>query len=353
MSRIRASRTRGLVVWALIAGMLLPSLTAVLGQPEPGAAAGTPMSVLVFFLRDETGVGADLERIVTQSLARALAQVGGFDAEVFEMNSPSATRQVEEGVLRTEDIMPPYEPTSAVAVGHALGADIVLVGAILERTFDAETNVVSLTISGTTYAVAANVDPETGTPKAELQAYRPPFGVTGSSVERKIPYRGPVTDLDREAADDAAQKAAARITGVAVVEKKVKKKTFWEKWGRVLVIGLVVGGFALAASDEENESRNDSPPPTNLAMTRQNQGVQLSWGPPANPPREIFRYQVQRRVNNGPRHDVDGGLVLPTQFSVIDFDVHVGDRIEYFIRVKYVGNVSSPLVRIGTWIESA
>jgi hypothetical protein len=360
MSRIRASRTRGLVVWALIAGMLLPSITAVLGQPEAGVATEgltrpfEPLSVLVFPLRDETGAGADLERIVTQALARALAQVADFEAEVFEMNSPSAVRQVEEGVLRTEDITPPYGPTSAVAVGHALEADVVLVGAILGRTYDAETNVVSLTISGTTYEVAANVDPETGTPKAELQAYRPPFGVTGSSVERTIPYRGPVADLDREAAEDAAQKAAARISGVAVIEKKVKKKTFWEKWGRVLVIALAVGGFALAASDGGEKQADKAPPPTSLAITRQNDGVRLSWGPPVDPPKDVFRYHVQRSVNNGPREDVgaSGGLVLPQQFSLIDFDVQVGDRVEYFIRTKYVGNVNSPFRSFGTYIVS-
>jgi len=357
MSRIRASRSMGSLVYALIIAMMLPSMTAVLGQPELAGAPGerpvraqATLTMLVFPLRDETGAGEDLERVVTQALARALEQLGGFDAQVFARNSPSAMRQVEEGVLRTEDVTPPYEPSRAVAVGHALDVDLVLVGSIMERSVDPDTNVVSLTISGTTYEIVANVDPDTGTPRAELQPYRPLFAVTGSSIERKIPHRGPVADLDAEAAYDAAEKAAGRITGVRVVEKKVKKRKFLDKWGTVLLVTLVAVGFAMAGSDGDGGGGEAAPPPTNLAKSMRNGGVELTWGPPLNPPRSILRYHVQRTVNSGPRDDVAGGFIDPSQFSVIDFDVQPGDRVAYFIRVMYEGNVYSQWVSFGVYI---
>ncbi|MFQ5810437.1 MAG: hypothetical protein ACE5JM_12535, partial [Armatimonadota bacterium] len=268
------------------------------------------------------------------------------------VNSPSAMRQVEEGVLRTEDITPPYTAQSGVLVGHALGTDVVLVGSVMERTVDPDTNVVSLTISGTTYDVAENVDPDTGTPKAQLTPYRPLFAVTGTSLERKVPHRGPVLDLDRQAAADAAQKAAVRISGAALetTTKKKKRRKLLDRWGPALLAVLVAVGWALAASDEKNEPAAVAPPPTNLAMGQQNQGVRLSWGPPVNPPRSILRYHVQRRVNSGPQHDIGQALILPTQFSVIDFDVQTGDSIQYFIRTEYVGSVNSPYVPFGIFI---
>jgi hypothetical protein len=335
--------------------MILPSMTAVLAQTESGARPAVDratLSILVFPLRDETGVGEDLERVVTQALARALEQIGGFSAHVFAVNSPSAMRQVEEGVLRTEDITPPYDdPRSAILVGHALGAEAVLVGSVMERTVDPDTDVVSLTISGTTYEVGPNVDPDTGTPKAQLTPYRPLFGVTGTSLERSVPHRGPVLDLDREAAADAAKKAAAQISGTPEEPKKKKKRRkFLDRWGPALLALAVAVGIAAAASDGDNEPADVAPPPTNLAMGQQNQGVRLSWGPPINPPRNILRYHVQRRVNSGPQHDIGQALVLPTQFSVIDFDVQTGDSIQYFIRAKYVDNMNSPFVTFGTFI---
>ena len=358
MTRIRASRSTGVVAYALITALMLPSMTAALAQPlSTGAPAPGPitsqatLSMLVFPLRDETGVGEDLGRIATQELARALEQTGGFDAQVFAMNSPSATRHVEEGVLRTEDITPPYEPSSAVTVGYALGVEIVLVGSIIERKLDRDKNVVSLTISVTTYEVAANVDAETGTTKAELKPYRPLFAATGTSVERKIPHRGPITDLDTEAAAAAAKKAAAHVSGEAPAPTKPKKRKFLDRWGAAALIVLAVAGFALAAGGgDERPAADATPPPTNLATTLQTGGVRLSWSPPANPPRSIMRYHVQRRLNNGPQHDISGGLLEPWQLWVIDFDVSAGDRLEYFIRVEYQGNVNSPYVSFGTLI---
>ena len=359
MTRIRASRSRALVVYAVITAMMLPSVTGAFAQPESaaaparGRAAGqATLSMLVFPLEDQTGTGEDLQRIVTQELARALEQVGGFDAQVFAMNSPSASRQVEEGVLRTEDITPPYEPPAAVTVGEALGVDVVLVGSIVERTVDPGRSVVSLTISGSTYAVAENVDPDTGTPKAELKPFSPLFAAKGSSVERKVPLRGPITELDREAAMDAAKKAAQSITGIVPEPEKPRKREPLRKWAKVILPLIVVLGFALAASGGDDGPAEAAPPPVSLAFSRQNQGVLLTWGPPQNAPRPVMRYRVERSVNNGPRGLVDGGLVLPTQFSLIDFDVEVGDRIEYFIQAIYQGNVASDFVTFGTLVVS-
>jgi hypothetical protein len=352
MSRIRASRSRSLVVYSLVVAMLLPSMTAALAQQEStGAPTGGPirsqatLSMLVFPLRDETDARGDLDRIVTQALARALEQVGAFDAQVFSMNSPSAVRQVDEGVLRTEDVAAPYEAAAALAVGHALGVDIVLVGTVLERTVDEDTNVVSLTISGNTYEVAANVDPETGTPKAELEPFRPLFAVTGSSIERKIPHRGPATDLDKEAADDAGKKVAARMADVPQMPQTEKKKTFWKKWGKVLLVALVATGFALATNDEGGNPTDTAPPPTNPILSVENGVVRVSWGPPANPPRPILFYRVQRSLNNGPRVVVDD--TAPVVFSVIDPVPQTGNLVQYFIQATYQGNIQSALAPSG------
>ncbi|MFQ6096418.1 MAG: hypothetical protein ACE5O2_01740, partial [Armatimonadota bacterium] len=145
-----STRTRmpALLIAALVTAPLLGLAAFAAGQNEPASAApiGPTQTILVFPFDDETDSGRDLGPLVTACFARALADAPGLEAESFHPNSPTARRRVDEGLLRTEDILPPYDPKSAVAIGAALGADIVLMGTVVERTVDEETGLVSLTV---------------------------------------------------------------------------------------------------------------------------------------------------------------------------------------------------------------
>jgi hypothetical protein len=338
MTCIRSSRTRAL----LLSGLLALGLTAIAaGKDGPAptpAVLGPTQSVLVFPFADETGTGGDLSAVVTGCVTRALADAPGFQAESFHANSPTARRRVDEGVLRSEEILPPYSAKSAVAIAAALDADIVLMGTVVDRKVDEQTGVVSLTLSGTTYLVRDNVDPTTGQPVPELKPDKK-LGVTGTSKGRRG-GGGRLGTLERSAADDAAAKVVEVLAGGKPVTAPAKKKPFLKKWGYILMGAGIVVAIISATADSGKSPAAGAPPPTNLSTGIVNpgapgQGIQLNWAEPPLPHPTVLQYAVRRSVNGGAFQALAASPMPPTQFSVTDFDVLPNQQIEYQIRAEY------------------
>ena len=109
---IRSSRTRALLAPIVLVAPVL-GLAAVAAAQDATATAelvGPAQTILVFPFADETESGRDVGAVVTAAFARALADAPGVEAESFHPNSPAARRRVDEGLLRTDDILPPFEP---------------------------------------------------------------------------------------------------------------------------------------------------------------------------------------------------------------------------------------------------
>ncbi|MFQ6131623.1 MAG: fibronectin type III domain-containing protein [Armatimonadota bacterium] len=346
MSRIRNSRATGPLVVLLATALLAPLVTPVLAQG--GAAAGA-VHILVFPLEDESSAPRDMSDMATRCLARALDDTEKYTVEVFSRHSPTARRKVDEGVLGSEDIVPPYGPRTAVNIGRAFDADEVLLGTVVDRQMDEATNVVAVTITGRTFVVAANVEPTTGTPLEQITADRS-FGVTGSSRERRI-FGGDPSLLDKEACDDAGAKIAEVLAGEKPPEPEPvvpKKKGFWQKWGWVVA---VLGVGIIVAAAQGNDRRAQAPPaPRNLVWSKTvTDEIVLQWDPPLNPPGTVLRYRIDRSLNNAAWQRIDGGVVLggATDFTDTAAPGFPPGTVKYRIRAEYAGGGVSAFVGTG------
>lgn len=346
MSRIRNSPATRPAVALLATAIVVPLVTPVLAQPVAPPAA---RQILVFPLVDESSAPRAMSDLATRSVARALDDTERYSVEVFSRHAPTARRKVDEGVLGSEDIIPPYEPRAAVSIGRAFAVDEVLLGTVVDRTLNEATNVLSVTVTGRTYVVADNVEPATGAPLPQITVASS-FGVTGASRERRVAPRDPDL-LDQEACDDAGAKVAEVLAGVKPpepTEEPKKRKPFLRKWGPLLALLVIAVGVAIAGGDD---ARAPLPGPRNLvwSITVTDQ-ILLQWDAPGNPPSPVLRYRIDRSLNSAAWERIDGGAVLGGATDFTDTDAPgfpSGSTVEYRIRAEYSGNRVSSFVETG------
>jgi len=347
MGRIRNSPATRPLVALVAAALLAPLVTPVSAQvgPPPGT-----VHILLFPLEDESGAPRDLSNVATRALARALDDTEKYTVEVFNRHAPTARRKVDEGVLGSEDIVPPYGPRAAVNVGRAFGADEVLLGTVVERQMATEKSIVSITLTGRTFIVAANVEPSTGAPLTQITPDRS-FGVKGSSRDRRA-FAGDPALLDQEACDDAGSKIAEVLAGVKPPPEVLapqKPKGFLKKWGWLLALAAVGIGVGVGGGHGERGAP-PAPAPRNLSWhwTVTNQIV-LEWDPPLNPPQPVLRYRIDRSLNSAAWQRIDGGVVLGGAISFTDTAApgFPPGTVKYRIRAEYGGGTVSQFVETG------
>jgi hypothetical protein len=238
-------------------------------------AARAKVIVLPLANNTPTG-GAELADRVHKALQTSLAAAG---ASVMSMRatSPAVRRAVDiEKTLEPGDldITPPVNRAQAERIGRALGADMVLWGAVEEYAYTERAKQVTIGLSISKLDLRTN----------QLNV----IAVSGKSAA-KVGFEGGEGPLMTEAIDAAVNQVAAQVLGVAVVPgakapaapaPAVAKKR--DKTAQT--IGLLLAVAAVAALASRGGGGAAAPLPglvTNAVATPTSSTVVLSWEPAA------------------------------------------------------------------------
>jgi len=330
-------RTTG---WVVLVALAVASFGAgggsawAQGQLVP-TVPGREVTLLLFPVNVEAeDAPADTSRWATTALQTALDELPGVTCLDFSRSSPLVRRAVAEGRVRTVDVEQRVtDPRLAIAIGNAMGVNMVLLATVQSYKLVPEPAQVELVLSGQLYDVKANFDPDTQEAKPEPQVFRA-LGVVGRSQPRAR-YTGPEGVLVREALRDAAYRAAqlaggtpAEKLGAAPAPKKDKA------WRWFLLAAVVVGLAAAANAGTEREPSGPTPAeykPRNLVAEVQPAGqnsIRLTWLPPIITT-NMIGYDLQFAVGvrggtgpSGPYGSVPGGMrpVSPTYYDHLNLD---------------------------------
>jgi len=338
------------LIGVLLLGMVLPPGRIATKKAE---AQGRVKTVLAFPATDESDQ-KNLEETAAR-LTSALALVGQgvpeIDLEVFSASSPSVRRGLADGSLRRADVEGPKDAATALVIGRAFRVDSVVLVGVQSLTITDEPRGAEVSVIGTEYPVAANIDADTATVVAQPKGTT--FGVSGVARARGG-AAGEKAALIRMACMNAAQKIASVLAGksaevyVQTGAAPQKKSNLW-KW---VAAGLVVFALAVVAARAGGDHGGQ---PANVLLptrisTRATSGViRLSWVPPATTTKTIFKYQVQRSVDGSTFQEIDNNQVGPTATSFSDWNVLAGHAYVYQMRVYYADGTITEWVPRETW----
>jgi hypothetical protein len=319
-----------LVHLALVA--LLLSVVSPLWAPRAAEAQGDAIRVLLFGPEDASGKApVGLAGQLTDATMLTMRRARLYQPFAFSPVDPSVLRALDEGKLTAEDLEAALDARTAVKIGSALGADVVMLTKIDDYSAVADPASVTVTFSGVMYPVAQNVDPQTRAPKDELTGAQT-FGVQGASAPR-VGYRGDLGPLQAEAVEDAIAKAKEVLTGEPAAPKApaVKKKRTvpdWALWliGAGILVALINsgGGDGAAAGDL----------PGNTRLSSDGTNVLLQWDPPTDPREQIVAYRIYRRASTEAAFR-QVAEVTGDEINYSDYDIQEGVAYTYQISVVY------------------
>ncbi len=350
---IRSHRLSGTIAVFLAVAMLV---TTVPWSARPASAAvGAPTTVLLFPAADmSTGEVIDLPELTTNRLQAVLDEVEELAVTEFSPYSPVVRRAIKESRLLpihmdagTGDVV------GAMAVGHKLGMDTVLLATVKSVDVQMPPRRISLTLAGEYYDVARNYDEVAAQPVAEPQPEMS-FAVIGTSRARAR-YTGSDRPLVREALADAVEKFVQVLCGTPVSQitaenLQPRKSNKWKWLGPVLLLGLMAWAVSNSGGDGGGIAAGAAAPmPDHIEMSVNT--IRLYWDPPPLTELELQRYQIQRSVNSSPWDFVLGGSYVASSLtSFADFDVAADNTYKYRIRAVYTSGDPSAWVPFDTVI---
>ncbi|MBP8951019.1 MAG: fibronectin type III domain-containing protein [Armatimonadetes bacterium] len=352
MTAIRTSWWGRHISYALLATMVLGLTPLCAGTAD---AQGRNRTVLLFSVSDESASGLpELRKVATDSLQMAIDQLAQLECTEFSRTSPLVRRAAAEGrVLPTQLELGPSNPRDAVAIGHALNVDTVVLASIQSYRSTQQPRAVEVIISGQAYDVKPNYDEEAGDPVAKPQVAQA-FGVVGTS--RKLPgYQGSDRPLAREAIDEAAYRVARVLSGATISEvakptpKAAKKSSGTKILAYLAAVGLLAYLVSESGGDDATGPSPDAVPPTVLPLQVEGTDtIRLRWQEPTGTSFTVLRYQIQRRVNNGEWSFFGSGGssadVSRTATEYPDFGVTTGNSYSYRMRVIYTNQ------KVSEWV---
>lgn len=305
MTLSRISKRCRVVAAALVGLMVLTiapvPVTAVAAPAQAPPLAGNELNVLLFPVQVAVeGAPEDMGRWATNALQTALDELPTMVCFDFSRTSPLVRRAAREGSVRTVDVEQGVtDPAVAVEIGHAMGADIVVMGTLQSYRLSADPAQAEVVLGGQGYDVKSNFDDQTLEAKKELQVFRA-FGVVGKSSERAN-YLGKEGVLAREALRDAAYRAAQVLAGVPAEEvlAKPEKGKSHKAWRWFLVLAGVAALAVAVNSGTESKPRvvaANEFRPRNLTAVAQPAGqnaILVAWQAPANRT-NLMGYELQR-----------------------------------------------------------
>jgi hypothetical protein len=322
------------LVALLVIGILTPPVRLAPRQAEAQARVKT---VLAFPAADESEKQnlAEAASRLTSALALAGAEVPEIDLEVFSQTSPSVRRGLQDGSLRKADVEAPKDAAVALVIGRAFRVDSVVLLGVQSLTVGGQPRQAELSVVGTEYLVAPNIDAETGQVVAEPKGTT--FGVSGKTKLRgKVPDD---TELTRLACMDAAYNILSVLAGKTAetfVAKGARphKKSDLFRW---VAVGLIVTALAIVATRGGGEGHGQVSDllPTRITAKVESNAIRISWVPPTTTRKTIFRYEVQKSVDGSAFQRVDAGQLGATATQFNDFGVSSGHAYVYQIRVLY------------------
>ena len=277
-------------------------------QPLPLISGRGPTILLFPMNVDATGAPEDLSRWATTALQTGVSGLPGVICLDFGRSSPLVRRALREGRIRTVDIeQPVVEPKVAIQIGHAMEADMVLLGSVSSYKVSVKPAQAEVVMSGQLFDVRSNYDDQTQEAKAEPTPFRG-FGVVGRSKQWAVGTDEGV--MARQALRDAAFRAAQVINGKSAeqvsagpTEKKTNKSWRW------FVLAAAVVGLAAIAHNSDGPTVHTPTPaeflPRNVVATPLTGGenaIKISWLAPEDVVTQpavaaaFLGYQLQRQT---------------------------------------------------------
>ncbi|MCX7597601.1 MAG: hypothetical protein N2512_01850 [Armatimonadetes bacterium] len=352
-------------VWAALIALAFAALAGgnstswAQGQLVP-TMPGREITVLLFPVNvDAADAPADTSRWATTALQAALDELAGVTCLDFSRSSPLVRRAVAEGRVRTVDVEQRVtDPRVAIAIGNAMGVNMVLLATVQSYKLTPEPAQVEVVLSGQIYDVQANFDPQTQEAKTDPQVFRA-LGVVGRSQPRAR-FQGPEGVLVREALRDAAFRAAQLAGGVPAEKIGVRPAPKKDKAWRWFILAAVVVGLAAAASSGTDGEPPPSPTPAdykprNLVADVQPAGqnaIRVTWAPPVVTT-NLLGYDLQFAVGlrggagpSGPYSAIAGGMLPPTATEYVHLNLDPTKVYYYRLRARY----SDRQPQSGDWI---
>jgi len=350
LSRI-GKRTRGLV-FALIGSMVLslaPLPTLAVAEPQQPLMVGRELNVLLFPVQGAVeGAPEDMGRWATNALQASIDELPNMVCFDFSPTSPLVRRAAREGNVRTVDVEQGVtDPATAVEIGHAMGADLVVLATLQSYRLSIDPTQAEVVLGGQSYDVKANFDEQTLEAKKELQVSRA-FGVVGKSSPRAS-YAGKEGTLAREALRDASYRAAQVLAGVPAEEVVAKPDT--GKKNKAWRWFLILAGVAALAAAVNSGTDSDPVPvtgneyrPTNVTAVAQPAGqnaILISWGRPSKTA-NLMGYELQRSSrtkgssSSSPFVTIAGLTQLPADRTQwVDHGLQGDNVYVYRLRARY------------------
>lgn len=294
--------TTALIVVAIVAVVTAfgPQAARAAGEVGP-TLFGREAIVLLFPVQVAAdGAPPDAARWATNALQAAIDDLPNMICLDFSRTSPLVRRAVREGKVRSVDVERGVtEAGIAVEIGHAMGADMVVLATLQSYRVSAEPAQIEVVLAGQSYDVKSNYDEQTLEAKAELQVLRA-FGVVGKSRPR-AKFTGPEGVLAREALRDAAYRAAQVLAGrpAEAVGARPEKPKRHKAWRWFLIAAGIAGLVAIVNSGTEAHPARvtgaDYRPRsfTAVAQPAGQNAIMLSWQPPRITD-NLLGYELQR-----------------------------------------------------------
>ncbi|MBC7287174.1 MAG: fibronectin type III domain-containing protein [Armatimonadetes bacterium] len=324
----------------------LPGVASWAADQQP-APFGRELKLLLFPVIVEAGEApSDMQRWASNALQAAIDDLPNFACIDFSRTSPLARRAVREGRVRAVDLEEPVtDARTAVEIGHAMDADLVLLAAVQAYKVSTEPVQVEVVLAGQAYDVKANFDEEAMEAKAEPQVFRA-FGVVGKSRARAR-YDGPEGVLAREALREAAARAAQVLAGAApeaVTAPPVQKEKH-KAWRWFLFLAAAAALVAAANSGTSHKppvTPSDQYRPRNFSATvlRDQNAIKLTWLPPANTT-NMLGYELERAYTvpgSGAASaytPVTTGLIQAGATEFVDTQLNSAYVYYYRLRARY------------------
>jgi hypothetical protein len=342
------------MVSAALVGFMLLSIAPVpplaMGAPEqPALMAGREVNVLLFPVQVAIeGAPEDIGRWATNALQTAIDELPNMVCFDFSPTSPLVRRAAREGRVRTVDVEQGVsDPRTAIEVGHAMGANIVVMATLQSYRLAMEPTQAEVVLGGQAYDVKSNFDEPTLEAKEEVQVFRA-FGVVGKSTARAR-YSGKEGVLVREALRDAAYRAAQVLAGVPAEEVVTKAETgkkhkAW-RWFLILA-GVAALAMAVNSGTEAKVApvAGDEFRPRSLTAVAQPAGqsaIRVTWSPPRTTA-NMMGYELQRSARakdstaSSPFVPIAGLTQLPANRTEwIDHGLDGANVYMYRLRARY------------------
>jgi hypothetical protein len=264
MIRLRTARR---LAWLLASAIAIPNLSVAAMAAPKSPAPPAARSVVVFPMESAADVtNANIGEAVNTQLRDALSTYPGYRVVIYSERLPAVQRLVAMQPEKKSLISGPFTSdevgtAKAMALGKAMSADLLVVGAIEKYSFNDTVGTADVTVS------VQLIDAVTGKVVQTVN-------VTGRGVGKTTRMEGASeAAVQRDAIKDAVRKLMKVATGMdyqvpvqgstAVMQSNKSKKMGWVPLLLVsLGVGLLLGGTGgHGSSGSSGDTGGADPPP--------------------------------------------------------------------------------------------